>query len=101
MAKIKYAEQLNFHTHRLNKFTKASKEQKEFSGGYVQFHALLNMDEYSTKQKNDFMSKQMNIAKDPKNPNHDRAKGFIASMFDFKKHIPPNMTVWGNTKTKK
>ena len=99
----KYTENVNYHAHRKHRFTKATKEQKEFSDGYLGFAALVTMDDpdITIKDKNDYLSKQMNIAKDPKNPNRDRAKGFIASMFDFKKHIPKEVTIWGNPKTKK
>jgi len=97
----KYKENLNYHSHRTHRFTKASKEQKEFSEGYIDFGAMVTMDDHSisTKEKNEYLSYQMEIAKNPKHKEHNIAKGFIASMFDFKKQIPKNLTIWGNPKT--
>lgn len=98
-----YKENLNYHAHRTHRFTQATKEQKDFSEGYVTFGALLLMDDddFTIRDKNDYLSKQMDIAKNPKHKEYNHAKGFIASMFDFKKHVPKEMTIWGNTKTKK
>lgn len=96
----KYSENVNYHVHRTHRFTVATKDQKDFSEGYLEFTALLHMDDpdITVKDKNDFVSKRLAIARDKKNPEHQQAKGFIASMFDFKKQIPKDMTVWGRIK---
>lgn len=100
MAK-QYGRTCNYHAHRTLKYTKATKQQKDFSNGYSTFRVLFDTDEFTPKEKNEFMDEQYKIIKDKKHPEYEHAKGFFASMYDLKKFWPKETTVWGTIKTKK
>jgi hypothetical protein len=97
MAK-KYGQTCNYHAHRAHKLTKATKEQKDFSNGYMQFFVLFDTDEFTPKEKNEFLSEKMKIVKDKNHPEYEHAKGFMASMYDVKKFWPEEATIWGTIK---
>lgn len=96
-----YVQRCNFHAHRDSKYAQATKKQKDFSKGYLRFTVLINTDEFTNKEKNDFLSDHMEIIKNKNHPDYEIAKGFLASMSDLRKFWPKEATIWGNIKTKK